>query len=74
MSSSAFQTVPLPADNLLDRRICQALHMTPLLRELDDCVIHRLAPISQIVFAPDGEQLSEQGEYRRNSLSSSTAC
>lgn len=42
--------------------ILQALRSTPLLRDLTDPVLHRLAAISKIVNAPEDTEICSQGE------------
>ena len=62
MSATAMLFNPVHAEHLQTHKIIQALRSTPLLRDLDDRVMHRLAGISKIQFVPEGTELCRQGE------------
>jgi CRP/FNR family transcriptional regulator, transcriptional activator FtrB len=60
MSSSAL-TGPVPASHAGGAEIVHALRDTPLLRDLSDSVMARLATISKIVEAPEDTEICRQG-------------
>jgi CRP/FNR family transcriptional activator FtrB len=62
MSHSAMLTDTVQPTQLDDPDILRALRATPLLRDLTDPILHRLAAISKIVYAPEDTELCLQGE------------
>lgn len=62
MSNPATLTHPDQFQQPGDPYILQALRSTPLLRDLTDPVLSRLAAISQIVNAPEDTEICRQGE------------
>jgi CRP/FNR family transcriptional activator FtrB len=62
MSNPATQTDATGSQQSRDPMILQALRATPLLRELADPVLERLAAISKIVNAPEDAEICRQGE------------
>jgi CRP/FNR family transcriptional activator FtrB len=62
MSNSARLTDPVQSHQPDDPFIFQALRATPLLRDLTDHVLTRLAAISKIVNAPEDAEICSQGD------------
>jgi CRP/FNR family transcriptional regulator, transcriptional activator FtrB len=62
MPSSALLTGPVPASQASRPDVVQALRETPLLQDLTDPVITRLAAISEIVDAPAETEICRQGD------------
>jgi CRP/FNR family transcriptional activator FtrB len=62
MSHSAMLTDTVQPTQPDDPDILRALRATPLLRDLTDPILHRLAAISKIVNAPEDTELCLQGE------------
>jgi CRP/FNR family transcriptional activator FtrB len=62
MSNPATLTHTAPSQWSGDPNIFQALRGTPLLRDLPDSVLDRLAAISKIVNAPEDTEICRQGE------------
>jgi CRP/FNR family transcriptional activator FtrB len=62
MSNRAMLTEVVRSNQSDDGHILAALRATPLLRDLADTVLHRLAAISTIVNAPDDTELYRQGD------------
>jgi CRP/FNR family transcriptional activator FtrB len=61
MPHSALLTRPVPASQASNSDIIEALRQTPLLQDLSDAVITRLAEISKIVNAPAETEICRQG-------------
>ena len=62
MSNSSSLTDTVRSNQSDDPVILQALRTTPLLRDLTDSVLQRLAAISRIVNAPEDAEICRQGE------------
>jgi len=62
MSHAIRSTARLPADDVDSLPVIQALRATPLLRDLGDPVMDRLASISKIMFVAAGIEVCRQGE------------
>jgi CRP/FNR family transcriptional activator FtrB len=61
MSHPAMLTSTVQTPQSDDSGIMQALRATPLLRDLTDAILYRLAAISKIVNAPEDTELCRQG-------------
>jgi CRP/FNR family transcriptional activator FtrB len=62
MSTAAIINNPFGVEKPESQALIQALRSTPLLRDLDDRIMQRLAAISQILSAPEATELCRQGE------------
>ncbi len=62
MSHAIRSTTTFPADDIDSLPVIQAIRATPLLRDLGDPVMDRLAGISKILFVAAGIEVCRQGE------------
>jgi CRP/FNR family transcriptional activator FtrB len=62
MSNATSLTDTVPSNQSDDPVVLQALRTTPLLHDLTDSVLQRLAAISRIVNAPEDAEICRQGE------------